>query len=145
MKQMPDVSHHADMQSARGNYDWLNLQIIIHLPITATDLQYFSLHMPPFFFFLPHENAEPHPLLSHASALEHPDMNARCGLQLKLGSRSYCQFSNLLYKDCLSVCLSKCVPLVLEHFGRWGEEALRFLNQLSRKNQNVVQFKSHRR
>ena len=38
---------------------------------------------------------------------------------------------------------SKCVPLVLEHFGRWGEEALRFLNQLSRKNQNVVQFKSH--
>ena len=38
---------------------------------------------------------------------------------------------------------SKCVPLVLEHFGRWGEEALRFLDQLSRKNQNVVQFKSH--
>ena len=38
---------------------------------------------------------------------------------------------------------SKCVPLVLKHFGRWGEEALRFLNQLSRKNQNVVQFKSH--
>ena len=38
---------------------------------------------------------------------------------------------------------SKCVLLVLEHFGRWGEEALRFLNQLSRKNQNVVQFKSH--
>ena len=38
---------------------------------------------------------------------------------------------------------SKCVPLVLEHFGHWGEEALRFLNQLSRKNQNVVQFKSH--
>ena len=38
---------------------------------------------------------------------------------------------------------SKCVPLVLEHFGRWGEEVLRFLNQLSRKNQNVVQFKSH--
>ena len=37
----------------------------------------------------------------------------------------------------------KCVPLVLEHFGRWGEEALRFLDQLSRKNQNVVQFKSH--
>ena len=35
---------------------------------------------------------------------------------------------------------SKCVPLVLEHFGRWGEEALRFLDQLSRKNQNVVQF-----
>ena len=38
---------------------------------------------------------------------------------------------------------SKCVPLVLEHFGCWGEEALRFLDQLSRKNQNVVQFKSH--
>ena len=38
---------------------------------------------------------------------------------------------------------SKCVPLVLEHFGHWGEEALRFLNQFSRKNQNVVQFKSH--
>ena len=38
---------------------------------------------------------------------------------------------------------SKCVPLVLKHFGRWGEEALRFLDQLSRKNQNVVQFKSH--
>ena len=38
---------------------------------------------------------------------------------------------------------SKCVPLVLEHFGRWGEEALRFLDQLSRKNRNVVQFKSH--
>ena len=38
---------------------------------------------------------------------------------------------------------SKCVPLVLEHFGRWDEEALRFLDQLSRKNQNVVQFKNH--
>ena len=38
---------------------------------------------------------------------------------------------------------SKCVPLVLKHFARWGEEALRFLNQLSRKNQSVVQFKSH--
>ena len=35
---------------------------------------------------------------------------------------------------------SKCVPLVLEHFGLWGEEALRFLDQLSR---NVVQFKNH--
>ena len=30
-----------------------------------------------------------------------------------------------------------------KYFGRWGEEALRFLNQLSRKNQNLVQFKSH--
>ena len=38
---------------------------------------------------------------------------------------------------------SKCVALVLEHYGRWGEEALRFLSQFSRKNQNVVQFKSH--
>ena len=33
---------------------------------------------------------------------------------------------------------SKCIPLVLEHFGRWGEG-----DQLSKKNQNVVQFKSH--
>ena len=37
---------------------------------------------------------------------------------------------------------SKCVPLVLEHFGV-GVRKLRFLDQLSRKNQNVVQFKSH--
>ena len=34
---------------------------------------------------------------------------------------------------------------MLEHFGRWDEEALRFLDQLSRKNQNVVQFKNHSR
>ena len=32
---------------------------------------------------------------------------------------------------------------MLEHSGRWDEEALRFLDQLSRKNQNVVQFKNH--
>ena len=38
---------------------------------------------------------------------------------------------------------SKCVPLVFEHFVCLGEEDLRFLNELSRKNQNVVQFKSH--
>ena len=34
-------------------------------------------------------------------------------------------------------------PSCARTFGHWGEEALRFLNQLSRKNQNVAQFKGH--
>ena len=34
-------------------------------------------------------------------------------------------------------------PSCARTFGHWGEEALRFFNQLSRKNQNVAQFKGH--
>ena len=40
---------------------------------------------------------------------------------------------------CLSVCLSVCVcpkfvPLVFEHFGNWGNEADKFLDELSKKS-----------